>query len=145
MRLVLMAVLICGWVCCKAAAPINEGAPLFVWQEEADKSCGGTNFWYLSTTQAVRLPKWHPSSPEPPLSLEKALRSAKKWIDSKGGGEIEQVVLRPLRLEDSSPYRHVFYYRISFGVSPYLNHLTCIVLMDGTVLKPECHPYREQR
>ena len=140
-----MAVVVCGWLCCEAAAPKNEGARLFVYQTESDRSCSGTNFWYLSTTQAARLPKWHPTSPEPPLSLKKALRSAKKWIDSKGGGEIEEVVLRPLRPSDSSPYRYLFYYRITFGVAPYLNHLTCIVLMDGTVLEPECHPYREQR
>ena len=145
MKFLLMAVFIGCWTSCKAAPAKGEGRRLFVYQTDGDRSCGGTNVWWLSPRQAAQLPKWHPGrSAQPPLSLKKALKSAKKWIDSKGGGEIEEVVLRPVQHSDSSPYRQLFYYRIRFGVAPYLNHLTCIILMDGTVLEPECHEYESQ-
>jgi hypothetical protein len=133
------------WACCEASPATNDADRVFVHMAIGDRGCCGTNVWWLSRTQAARLPKWHAADTKPPLSLNKALRSAKKWIDAKGGGVIEEVVLRPVDPSDSTPYGHLFYYRISFGVAPYGNHLTCIVLMDGTVLEPECHEYAELR
>ena len=145
MKSLLIALFVGSWVCCEASPAGNDGKRVFVDMTDGDRNCSGTNIWWLSATQAARLPKWDPRSTQPPLSLNKALKSAKKWIDSKGGGDVEEVILRPVGRRDSSPYRYLFYYRFSFGVVPYGNHLTCIVLMDGTILKPECHEYAEPR
>lgn len=145
MKFLLVALFIGCWASCKASPATNDADRVFVYMSTFDRNCSGTNIWWLSATQAGRLPKWHSRSTQPPLSLDKAVRSAKKWIDSKGGGDVYEVVLRPVGPEDSSPYRQLFYYRFTFDVAPYQNHLTCIVLMDGTTLEPECHEYAEVR
>jgi len=145
MKFLLIALLIGRWASCEASPATNDADRVFVYMTIGDRSCSGTNIWWLSATQAARLPKWHSGGAQPPLSLNKALKSAKKWIDSKGGGSVEEVVLRPVGRNDSSPYRNLFYYRFTFGVAPYLNHLSCIILMDGTTLEPECHEHAELR
>jgi hypothetical protein len=106
-----------------------------------------TNQWWLSLSRLERLPKWNPQRvAEPPLSVKKALKAARKWILTRGvgGGDVEEIVLRPVH-PDEAPFSSVFYYRIRFGVAPFGNHLICIVLMDGSVLEPESHDRTETR
>jgi len=99
----------------------------------------GNDDWFLSTNRCSKLPAWHPEKKDPPLSVKKAIRIAKSWLVKKGlgGGQIELILLRPVNRTDDGPYRSTFFYVIEFGVAPYGNHVTCVVLMDGTVLEPE--------
>jgi hypothetical protein len=75
----------------------------------------------------------------------KALRLARKWIASKSGdGQVDHILLRPINPDSSeSKYRLTYFYAIEFRVSPYGNHITCLVLMDGTVLEPKFLPWHE--
>jgi len=110
---------------------------LLLHQSDFDRG-GGTNRWWLPLSRCKQLPIWQPNKGGPPLSLTKAIKIADKWITSKGSrGDVESILLRPVTRNDADPYRFTFYYMIEFGVAPYGNHLTCIVLMDGTVLEPE--------
>lgn len=99
---------------------------------------GGTNQWRLAVQRLHDLPKWNFEKGDPPISQMKALKIARNYLSSKGVSgscDVEEIVLRSVN-PSSFPFH--FYYRIRFGnVNAYLNHMTCIILMDGTVLKPE--------
>lgn len=105
---------------------------------QADAYLGaGTNQWWLPVSRIAQLPIWKGEG-EPPISTKRALKIARKWIASKSGnGEVNRIILRPINADESeSKYRHSFYYIIEFRVNPFGNHITCVVLMDGTVLEP---------
>jgi hypothetical protein len=123
---------------CSIQNATAEEDKLLLYQSAGDFG-GGTNQWWISTSSLLRTPRWKLERNEPPLSLRTALTSAKKWIAKKGvgGGDVESIVLRPATSNDSSPFRHSFYYIIRFGIAPYGNHATCVVLMDGTIVEPQ--------
>jgi hypothetical protein len=101
---------------------------------------GGTNQWWLPISRLEKLPKWYPEKREPPISQTSALKIARKWIASRGvsGTYVVDYILLQGVSPEGGPYQLDYYYRIRFGnVNAYLNHMTCIVLMDGTVLEPE--------
>jgi hypothetical protein len=119
----------------------GEEARLLLYQTDMDWG-GGTNQWWLPYNRLQQLPKWNPEKAEPPVSQMKALKIAMKWLTSKGVSgsyNVDYILLRAVRPDDNR-YRFDFHYRIVFGnVNAYLNHMTCIVLMDGTVLEPELY------
>jgi hypothetical protein len=83
-----------------------------------------------------RLPQWRGEG-DPPLSIKKALRAARKWITPKSGnGDVSKILLRPLNPDGPGRYASTYFYAIEFCVAPYGNHISCVVLMDGTVLEP---------
>jgi hypothetical protein len=99
---------------------------------------GGTNQWLITNSRLQQLPKWNPQKSEPPVSQTMALKIARKWIVARGVSgsyEVDSILLQAVRPDTG---RFDYYYKIRFGnVNAYLNHMTCIVLMDGTVLEPE--------
>jgi len=118
-----------------------------IFLQEADAYLGGgTNQWWLPLERLERLPYWRGEG-NPPISIAKALKVARRWIKSKSGnGGVDHILLRPINPDSLKPkYRLSYYYTIEFCVSPYGNHITCIVLMDGTVLEPKVLPWREPR
>jgi hypothetical protein len=129
-----------GWLAFAGANNLQgQESRLLLYQTDKDQG-GGTNLWWLSLSRVEQLPKWLPDKPEPPVSQTKALKIARKWITSQGGwgGDVEYILLSSVNPDEPS-FRSVFYYRIRFGFPPYKNHVTCIILMDGTVLEPELH------
>jgi hypothetical protein len=109
---------------------------------QADAYLGaGTNQWWLSQDRLERLPRWKGHG-DPPVSIKKAVKVAQKWISPKGGeNDVESILLRPIGPGDMrSKYRFAYFYIIRFGVAPFGNHITCVVLMDGTVLEPKLLP-----
>jgi hypothetical protein len=112
---------------------------------EADAYMGaGTNQWWLPLERVERLPRWGGQG-DPPVSIDQALRVARKWIAPKSGnGDVHRILLRPINPDSlASKFRFCYFYTIEFCVSPYGNHITCVVLMDGTVLEPKLLPGRE--
>jgi hypothetical protein len=98
-----------------------------------------TNQWWLPYGRLDHLPLWKDAERNPPISLKKAISLARKWTISKIGhdGDIDQVLLRPIGPDvGQSKLSLSFFYAIEFSVNPYGNHITCVVLMDGTVLEP---------
>src|ERR1035438_674418 len=142
----LLFVLVSGLVLATANTSIRaeERAILL---HQADAYLGGrTNQWWLPLNRLERLPHWRGHG-NPPVSLKNALKAARKWITPKSGdGDVDHILLRPINPDDSdSKYRFSYFYTIEFCVSPYGNHITCVVLMDGTVLEPKVLPWRESR
>jgi hypothetical protein len=117
----------------------GEEAKFLLYKTDMDW-VGVTNQWWLPISRLQQLPKWHPEKSEPPISQMKALKIARKWLASRGvtgAYDVDYILLHAVR-PDADEHRFDFYYRIVFGnVNAYLNHMTCIVLMDGTVLEPE--------
>ncbi|MEI7940213.1 MAG: hypothetical protein WCK27_26310 [Verrucomicrobiota bacterium] len=101
----------------------------------------GTNQWWVPFSRLERVPLWRGKG-NPPLSIEKALRIARKWITPQSGnGDVHHILLRAVEPGGESKYRYVYYYVMEFSVSPYGNYITCVVLMDGTVVEPELRPW----
>jgi len=115
-----------------------EEDKIFLYQAEAYLG-GATNQWWLPYSRLEHLPLWKDRKKNPPTSLKRAISIARKWSISKIGheGDIDQVLLRPIGPDaGESKLCLSFFYAIEFGVAPYGNHITCVVLMDGTVLEP---------
>ena len=101
----------------------------------------GTNHWWVPLSRLERLPLWRGEG-NPPLSINKALRIAREWITPKSGnGSVDHIVLRPIEPGAESKYKFLYYYVIEFCVAPYGNHITCVILTDGTVVEPELAPW----
>jgi hypothetical protein len=99
---------------------------------------GVTNEWWLPMSRLKALPKWNPEKEELPLSLEKALQTARKWacaMQETTGIWLQSVTILSIQ-PNQEEFRYVFYYRFIFGVDPF-DRMACIVMMDGTVLEPE--------
>jgi hypothetical protein len=101
---------------------------------------GLTNVWRVSFDRLNKTPLWHIGQEEPPLSLKKAITIAKAWIvsqDCSADSCVFEIVVRPVD-PDGGMYQHICYYNILFGHVGLVGHYRrCIVLMDGTVVKPE--------
>jgi hypothetical protein len=117
----------------------GEEARLLLYQTDMDWG-GGTNQWWFPNSRLQQLPKWHPEKSEPPISQTKALKIARNWLAFKGVSgtyDVDYILLRAVGT-GVDVRRFNSYYGIGFGnVNAYLNHLTCIVPMDGTILEPE--------
>ena len=145
LRAIIMKIFLIGFYALMCAVAVSlhaqrEEPRLLLYHTNTDHG-GGTNQWWLPLDRLEQLPKWRPEmGNEPTLSLMNAIKIGKKWIASKGvgTGDVDEIVLRPVHPEEIR-FRSCFYYRIKFSVAPYANHLTCIVLMDGTVLEPTLH------
>lgn len=129
-----------------AAYASTRGEEHAIRLHEASAYLGGdTNQWWLSLDRLKRLPQWRGEG-NPPVSIRQALKVARKWIRPKAGyGEVDRILLRPINPDDDAIYRFCYFYVIQFCVSPFGNHITCVVLMDGTVLEPKLLPWREPR
>ncbi len=121
---------------CAVVSVLGEEDKIQLYQTDMDWG-GGTNQWWLRIGRLEKLPKWYPEKGEPPISQSAALKIARKWTASRGVSgsyNVDSILLRSV----GGKYQFDFYYRIVFGnVNAYLNHMTCVVLMDGTVLEPE--------
>jgi len=107
---------------------------------------GFTNTWYVTKSRLETIPRWDENG-EPPLSAGKALSLAKAWVASKGAGSptntcVESIVLRSWSQDyPNSPNRSFWFYKIQFcNTFQYANHMTCIVLLDGSIVEPESEP-----
>ena len=111
---------------------------------EADAWLGaGKDVWSISSNRCASLPEWKPQKGEPPLSLGKAASIASEWASSKNhGGDIESIEVYPVNRSKSGKFTSVFFYASTLEVAPYLNHISCVVLMDGTVLEPDPRPQK---
>jgi hypothetical protein len=131
-----------GWICfaicvlIRSSAAQNNLVPL-VGCSHVRRS-GETNEWWIAESRLAKLPQWHPTKQKsPPLSLEKAVRIAEKWIKhTEGGTEYEptEITVRSLH-PDENEFRYHYYYRITFPTRPF-DEAVCVVLMDGSVLEP---------
>jgi hypothetical protein len=121
-----------------ASVSVRGGEPAILLHHADAYLDAGTNQWWLPMDRLGRLPPWRGEG-DPPVSIKKALKVARKWIASKSGdGAVAHILLRPINPDSSEPkYRLSYFYTIEFCVSPYGNHITCVVLMDGTVLEPK--------
>jgi hypothetical protein len=123
-----------------AIASRGEDHKILLCQAEAYHN-PGTNQWWVPLSRLERLPLWRGKG-NPPLSIEKALRIARRWITPQSGdGDVDHILLRPIGPSAESKYRYLYYYVVEFSVSPYGNYITCVVLMDGTVVEPELRPW----
>ena len=130
-----------------AATTTTYGEEPSILLHQADEyKGGGTNQWWLPLSRLERYPRWHGAG-KPPVSVDEALKIARKWIARKSGdGDVDEILLRAINADAiESKFRFSFFYCIRFCVSPYLNHITCVVLMDRTVLEPKLLPWREER
>jgi len=98
--------------------------------------------WFLTKSRLEKLPIWKESEEEPPLPIGRAISQAKKWAVSKGASPncfFEAVTFRSFSPESvDSKYRSVYFYIIRFGeVAQFGSHMTCIVLLDGSIVEPE--------
>jgi len=107
---------------------------------------GFTNTWSITKSRLDKIPRWDDNG-EPPLSAGKALSLAKAWVVSKGACAptntcAESIVLRSLSQDfPGSAYRSFWFYKIQFcNTFQYANHMTCIVLLDGSIVEPESEP-----
>lgn len=117
------------------------GGP-FEFYSETRRS-GATNEWWISGKRLAKLPTWDPIKEGPPISVGKAMKLATKWMMKRERltgpyFDVERIVLFRIGPE-SSAYRDVFCYIITFGVGSF-DHQSCVVLMDGTVLEPKVKP-----
>ena len=100
---------------------------------------GRTNIWRVSSKMLAKVPKWILGT-KPPLRLDQAVEIARtNVISGAGAGDfwIDEITLRPVIPAGAGPFGNVYYYNICFGEISYVGHYRrCIVLMDGTVVKP---------
>jgi hypothetical protein len=138
--------LLCGLIFVAAGFSARGEEPAIHLHEADAYMNPGTNQWWLPLDRLERLPRWRGVG-NPPVSVKTALRVARKWIARKSGdGDVDHILLRPINPDASkSKYRLCYFYTIEFCVHPYGNHITCVVLMDGSVLEPKFFPWREPR
>jgi len=99
---------------------------------------GGVKEWRIPLSWVEQMPVWKSEGGNPPISINHAVEVARKWVFLQCGDS--NPVLNNINLcsinPDEEKFRYKFYYLVYFGVRPFGNHFTCIVLMDGEVLKP---------
>ena len=107
-----------------------------------------TNTWFVARSQIEKSAGWDEKG-EPSLSVGRAISLAKDWVVSKGGRTNSYVTTVEFRsaapgAPPSSPskFRHFWFYTIRFHeVAQYGSSMTCIVLLDGSVVEPESKPH----
>jgi hypothetical protein len=109
---------------------------------------GITNTWFVAKSRIEKIAGWDEKG-EPSLPVGKAVSLAKAWVVSKGGSinsYVETVEFhsadRGAPPDSSSTFRHFWFYIIRFyQVAQYGSSMTCIVLLDGSVVEPESAPH----
>lgn len=100
---------------------------------------GHTNVWRVSSAMLANVPQWKLGT-EPPLSLAQAIEIARTNVLFGEGNTnlwIAEIAVRPV-FPGAGTFGNVYYYNIRFGGASYIGHYRrCIVLMDGTVVKPD--------
>jgi hypothetical protein len=124
-----------GWLIATGSCSAADSERIYLCANA--RRSGVTNEWWLPLARLDSLPKWYPEKQPLPLSLEKALRTAKKWAAEQAG--VPKIWLQSVTIRSVQPneerYQHVFYFKFLFGVDPF-DRIACVVLMDGTVLEP---------
>jgi hypothetical protein len=107
-----------------------------------DGGYGNTNVWFVTKSRLEKLPVWKEAEEEPPLQVGKAISLAKTWVLSKGAstncyvGTLTFSSLGRSSLNDK--YHYVYFYIIQFDeVAQFGSHMTCVVLLDGSIVEPE--------
>ena len=103
-----------------------------------------TNTWFVAKSRIEKASGWDEKG-EPSLPVGKAISLAKDWVISKGGRTNSYVTTVEFRSADrgappssSSKFRHFWFYIIQFHeVAQYGSSMTCIVLVDGSIVEPE--------
>ena len=104
----------------------------------------GTNTWFVPVSQIEKSAGWDETG-EPSLPVGKAVSLAKAWLVSKGGRTNSYVTTIEFHSVDrgappssSSKFRHFWFYNIRFyQVAQFGSSVTCIVLLDGSVVEPQ--------
>jgi hypothetical protein len=107
-----------------------------------------TNTWFVSKSRIEKTAGWDEKG-EPSLSVGKAVSLAKAWVVSKGGSTNSYVETIEFRSVDrgappgsTSKFRPFWFYKIRFyQVAQFGSSMTCIVLLDGSVVEPESAPH----
>ena len=139
-RLLLLMVIVFS-VHCSIFAASDQTNRIFLYQNE--RRSGKTNVWWLTGEKLKTLETWDARKEKVPLSLDRAIEIASKWIDSRESGkcQIEKITIKPIRSGEGRLSR-IFYYQFDFYATRMFDFAACIVLMDGTVLEPETHYLR---
>ena len=100
-----------------------------------------TNTWFVTRSQLNTVTGWDEKG-EPPLSVGKAVSLAKAWVVSKGGSTNCFVnIIEFQSVERSYPdlkHRSFWFYFIRFqDVFSYADNVTCVVLLNGSVVEPK--------
>jgi hypothetical protein len=122
------------------ATRASEDSKYPIHRHESDY--GFTNVWFITKSRLETLPVWKDEKEEPPLSIGKAIALAKAWAVSKGASTnafVETIVFRSMSPgAPNSKFRSVYFYNIRFGeVVQFGSHMTCIILLDGSIVEPE--------
>jgi hypothetical protein len=124
-------------VICSASIAYGQSDMIELFEHE--NQWGSTNIWLISFHAVTNQPIWK-ARKEPPLLPGKAINIAKKWIISQGGSKdlwIDDITLSPV-FRTSETFSGIYYYNIRFGDAGLVGHYQrCIILMDGTIVKPE--------
>ena len=108
---------------------------------------GYTNTWFVAESRFVKKAEWDEKG-EPRLSVGKAVSLAKAWVVSKGGSPNSYVCGIEFRSLDRgappdspSKFRPFWFYVIRHcEVYQVGSSMTCIVLLDGSVVEPKTTP-----
>jgi hypothetical protein len=106
---------------------------------------GITNTWFVALSRVEKSAGWDEKG-EPQLPVGKAVSIAKAWVVSKGGSTnsyVDNIVFRSVdRGYPHSKLRPFWFYNIQFhDVYMFGSSVTCIVLLDGSVVEPESKPH----
>lgn len=98
---------------------------------------GGGDIYEIDIASIVKLPSWNPDVNEPPLSVNSALKIARKELSSQkdgGGLQFRRVEISTSGADDAP----VWYYAFSFVkfINNGVIEKNIYVLMNGDVLKP---------
>jgi len=107
-----------------------------------------TNTWFVARSQIEKSAGWDEKG-EPSLPVGKAISLAKDWVVSKGGSTNSYVTAVEFRSSargappsSSSKFRHFWFYVIRFDeVAQFGSSMTCVVLLNGSVVEPESKPH----
>ena len=104
----------------------------------------GTNTWFVPRSQIEKSAGWDEKG-EPSLPVGKAVSLAKAWVVSRGGRTNSYVTTvefcsadRGAPPNSPSKFRHFWFYIIRFHeVAQFGSSMTCIVLLDGSIIEPQ--------
>jgi hypothetical protein len=128
------------------AAYAGEDFPFPIYQRVSGYDI--TNTWFVAKSEIEKAAGWDEKG-EPSLPVGKAVSLAKAWVVSKGGHTNSYVTTiefvsadRGHPPESPSKFRHFWFYIIRFHeVAQYGSSMTCVVLLDGSVVEPESKPH----
>ncbi len=127
------------FLCFLTLASLAQASDAQIRLFEVERRSGINYEWWATADRLRRTPKWDPSKGDPPIPLRKAVQIASKWLADIDGvtvaGTVDTILVGSLHNE-AGDFRNVFFYRIDF-VPRQFDHMSCIILMDGTVVEPK--------